>query len=50
MDKRPAPTVNAGPDKTIVEGDQVTLQGIAIGTPATIAWAPNGGLSLVPIL
>ena len=38
---RPAPVVNAGPDKTIVDGDQVQLQGSSTGTPATIAWTPG---------
>lgn len=38
---RVSPTVNAGPDFTIVEGDNVTMQGNSTGTPATIAWTPN---------
>ncbi|HEX4877198.1 MAG TPA: gliding motility-associated C-terminal domain-containing protein, partial [Chitinophagaceae bacterium] len=39
---RMSPTVNAGPDKTIVEGDDVMLQGSSSGTPATINWTPAG--------
>lgn len=41
---RPAPTVNAGADVTIVEGDDVMLAGISSGTPATIAWTPTAGV------
>ncbi len=48
-----APPVNAGPDFTIVDGDQVTLQGSSTGTPASIAWTPNatltGANTLTPI-
>ena len=42
---RVAPTVNAGPDFTIVEGDQVTLSGSSTGIPTSIAWAPSGSLT-----
>jgi gliding motility-associated-like protein len=50
---RPAPTVSAGPDKTIVEGDDVMLQGSSSGSPATILWSPagtivSGGNTLTP--
>ncbi|HNA95947.1 MAG TPA: gliding motility-associated C-terminal domain-containing protein, partial [Chitinophagaceae bacterium] len=38
---RPAPVVNAGPDKTIVAGDAVQLQGSSNGNPTTIQWTPN---------
>lgn len=52
---RPAPAVDAGPDKTIVEGDDVMLQGSSSGTPATIVWAPNNtiisaGNTLSPVV
>jgi gliding motility-associated-like protein len=52
---RPAPSVSAGPDKTIVEGDDVMLQGSSSGTPATIVWAPagtviSGGNTLGPVV
>lgn len=52
---RPAPSVSAGPDKTIVEGDEVMLQGSSSGNPATIVWAPNNtilsaGNTLTPIV
>jgi len=40
-----AATVDAGPDFTIVEGDQVTLTGSSNGTPASIAWTPNSTLT-----
>jgi len=39
-----APTVNAGPDFTIVEGDNVTMQGSSSGNPATIAWTPTSSI------
>lgn len=38
-------TVNAGPDFTIVEGDQVMLTGSSNGNPAMIAWTPNSTLT-----
>lgn len=39
-------SANAGPDFTIVDGDQVTLLGEAnFGTPATITWTPANALS-----
>jgi gliding motility-associated-like protein len=40
-----APPVNAGPDFSIVDGDQVTLQGSSSGTPALITWTPNATLT-----
>ena len=42
---RPAPTVNAGSDKTIVQGDEVQLQGSSNGTPAVILWTPNNNIT-----
>lgn len=33
--------VNAGPDKTLFEGDSVTLNGSIKGTPVDIYWLPN---------
>lgn len=52
---RPAPSVSAGPDKTIVEGDDVMLQGSSSGNPATIVWVPNNtilsaGNTLTPVV
>jgi gliding motility-associated-like protein len=52
---RIAPQVNAGPDKTIVEGDNVMLQGSSPGNPATIAWTPtssivSGGNTFIPLV
>jgi gliding motility-associated-like protein len=40
-----SPFVNAGPDKIIVDGDVVTLDGSGTGTPASIAWTPNASLT-----
>lgn len=42
---RSAPTVNAGSDYTIVEGDDVMLQGNAGGNPGTVAWTPAATLT-----
>lgn len=42
---RPAPIVSAGPDKTIVQGDEVMLQGSSNGTPAAILWTPNNNIT-----
>lgn len=52
---KPNPQINAGPDKTIVSGDAVSLEGsVATGTIAqTISWAPSatltGSNSLTPV-
>jgi gliding motility-associated-like protein len=40
----PTPNVEAGPDKTIMEGDHVTLEGTADGT-YPVTWAPALGLT-----
>lgn len=42
---KPSPTVNAGPDVTIVEGDVTTLNGSSSGNPATVAWTPTATLT-----
>ena len=41
---KPNPTVNAGIDKTIVEGDEVTLNGTGIANPVSIAWTPASSI------
>ena len=41
---KPNPVINAGPDKTIVDGDQVALNGSSANTPASISWAPGGSI------
>jgi gliding motility-associated-like protein len=41
---KPNPVVNAGPDKTIVAGDQVMLEGLAVN-PVSISWTPAATLS-----
>jgi gliding motility-associated-like protein len=41
---RPKPIISAGPDKTIVDGDQVTLDGSAIA-PVFLAWTPSATLT-----
>ncbi len=50
-----APTVDAGLNQTIVEGDQTSLQGSSTGNPATISWTPNttilsGANTFIPIV
>lgn len=49
---KPNPIVNAGPDKTIVSGDVVTLDGTATN-PVSIAWTPaatlTGANTLTPV-
>ena len=50
---RASPVVNAGPDFTIVEGDNVTLTGSTTGAAASIAWTPattlTGANTLTPV-
>lgn len=52
---KPNPQINAGPDKTIVSGDAVTLEGsVAAGTVAqSISWSPaatlTGANTLTPV-
>ncbi|HET6995918.1 MAG TPA: gliding motility-associated C-terminal domain-containing protein [Chitinophagaceae bacterium] len=41
---KPNPVINAGPDKTIVEGDEVTLNGTGIANPVSIAWTPSASI------
>ena len=41
----PGPSVNAGPDKTIIAGDQVTLDGTGMANPASINWSPNTNIT-----
>lgn len=42
---KPNPFVNAGPDKTIVDGDEVTLDGAVAANAVSIAWTPSGTLT-----
>ena len=42
---KPSPGANAGPDKIIVDGDEVTLDGSGTTTSTTIAWTPNTTLT-----
>ena len=39
------PAVNAGPDKSIVDGDQVVLEGSGVSSPASISWTPTSNLA-----
>lgn len=41
----PGPFVNAGPDKTIISGDEVTLDGSGITDPTLISWSPNTNIT-----
>ncbi len=52
---KPNPIINAGSDKTIVDGDQVFLNGSSNNTPASIAWTPaisivSGGSTFMPLV
>ena len=48
------PTANAGPDKVIIKGQSVTLNGAAGGTDVNYIWTPNtnitGSESLTPVV
>ncbi|MBG9378041.1 gliding motility-associated C-terminal domain-containing protein [Panacibacter sp. DH6] len=39
------PVANAGPDKVIMEGNSIALEGAATGTGITFNWAPNTSIS-----
>ncbi len=46
VDLKPSPVVNAGPDKTIVDGYDVMLEGnSSITSPLSIFWTPNSTLT-----
>lgn len=45
VDIKASPVISAGPDKTIVNGDAVTLNGSGTTNPASIAWTPNTTLT-----
>jgi gliding motility-associated-like protein len=52
---RVAPQVNAGPDFTIVQGDDVMLQGSSASNLSAIAWTPassviSGGNTFAPVV
>jgi gliding motility-associated-like protein len=42
---RANPVINAGPDKTVVDGYTVLLQGTGISSPAYLAWTPSATLT-----
>jgi gliding motility-associated-like protein len=41
----PGPFANAGPDKSIIAGDEVTLDGTGTSNPTSIAWTPNTNIT-----
>lgn len=46
VDVKPSPVISAGPDKIVVEGYQVMLEGNAsITNPVSIAWTPAASLT-----
>lgn len=45
---KPLPVVNAGPDVSVLEGDQVQLRGAV--SAGTFAWSPAAGLSTTTLL
>ena len=46
----PTPKVNAGPDRTLLEGGVLTLQSQATGNNLTYLWSPSIGLDNINIL
>ena len=42
---KPNPTISAGPDKTVVEGDAVTFEGSGPAGTQLIAWSPATGMT-----
>jgi gliding motility-associated-like protein len=46
----PLPTVNAGPDQTVLEGDGTVLQAIATGNQLQYLWSPALYLNSVTVL
>lgn len=48
------PTANAGPDKTMIQGDATTLNGAVTGTAVTLTWTPaiyiSNANSLQPVV
>lgn len=44
INTKPSPTISAGPDKTIVDGDKVQLQGSA-NNAVSVAWTPANTLT-----
>lgn len=42
---KPNPVISAGPDKTIVDGDQVQLNGSSAANAVSIAWTPAATLT-----
>ncbi len=45
VDIKPSPSVYAGADRTIVDGDVITLDGSGSGNTSSIAWTPNTTLT-----
>ena len=41
----PGAFANAGPDKSIIAGDEVTLDGTGTSNPTSIAWTPNTNIT-----
>ena len=44
VDVKQSPAVNAGSDKTIVDGDVVILAGSGVSSPASIVWTPASSI------
>jgi gliding motility-associated-like protein len=41
----PLPVISAGPDRTIVSGDEIILTGSGIANPTSILWTPNTAIT-----
>lgn len=50
----PLPVISAGPDKLIVNGDEIPLDGTGISNPTSLVWTPNtaitGANTYVPLV
>ncbi|MEO7315246.1 MAG: PKD domain-containing protein [Ginsengibacter sp.] len=46
----PTPTVDAGPDRTILEGGSIIINAVASGNGLTYLWSPPTGITLVQSL
>lgn len=41
----PLPVISAGPDKLIVNGDEIPLNGTGISNPTSLVWTPNTAIT-----
>jgi gliding motility-associated-like protein len=48
LNVKPLPLVNAGPDQTIIQGDETTLAGAVSG--GNVSWSPTSGINDINII